>query len=118
MTDYIRQYENPRNTFEEREVTRLLGEFETDARVDDGIVRWKSNGRVPPEDILRLWDHVGKPFEFLASLITQQVETEQFLTSYRRDYAGPSTEDIAEMRNEFGSGATIVNVITGTITKL
>lgn len=67
MTDYVKYLEDTNAPiWAKRDVERLLGQFSTDATVDqNGIVRWKKSGRVPPEDILSLWAHVGKPFNLV-----------------------------------------------------
>ena len=83
------------------------------------IVRWKSNNRVPFEDML---------YKFvIARLITQRVaddsevvrqkEQDDFLADYKKARANRTREQIAEeafeMRAAFGEGETIVDVFTG-----
>ena len=41
-----------------------------------------------------------------------------FLENYRRNYKGPGEEEKTEMRAAFGTGTTVVNVITGKRTRL
>ena len=59
MTDYIKYYTNPSFPFQQQEAERLITKFEGETTVIDGVVRWVSNGSVPPEDILELWSFVG-----------------------------------------------------------
>ena len=120
MTDYIKQYDTPRHAFEKQEAERLIAKFETDATVTDGVVRWDSNNRVPPSDILELWRHVGKVFDFDKSYATQQADQDADIADYRRRMANHvhSAEELSEMRAVFGPGATVVNVLTGQKTQL
>lgn len=115
MTDYIRQHEDPRHAFERRETERLCTQFETDATVIDGIVRWNANATVPPKDVLLLWQHLGKPFSFEASLSTRQTETDAFIARYREENANRvrSAEELIEMRACFGEGTEVVDVVSG-----
>lgn len=119
MTDYIRQYQNPRFPHEQRETERLIEKFDSDANVSaDGVVRWNSNGSVPPQDILDLWAHLKKPFNLEASVAAREEELTKFLAEYRANARPPSDEEIHEMRAAFGPGIEVVNVITGLRTKL
>lgn len=118
MTDYIRQYENPRFPFEKAEADRLRDSFTAQASVVDGVVRWNSNGRVPPQDVLDFWRHLGMPFDHTLSSATQSQETADFLSAYRANARAPSAEELLEMRAAFGPGETVVNVLTGQRTVL
>jgi hypothetical protein len=137
VTDYVRQYdllqefyrrleENPFEAIPWREkqglwghviteVENLVEKFESDATVTDGVVRWNSNDSVPPLDILKLWQHVGKPFDFAKSDATRAAETAAFLAEYRRLNTGRkrSAEEMFELRAGFGEGAKVVDVVTG-----
>ena len=53
-----------------------------------------------------------------ATAAKREAQTAAFLDSYRKNYKGPSEEEKAEMRAAFGTGTTVVNVITGQRTKL
>ena len=115
MTDYVRQHDVPRFPYERAETERLEAKFESDATVTDGVVRWNANGSVPPADILVFWAHLGKPFDAEASERVRQAETDAFLAQYRESQKNhvPDAEELHEMRAAFGSGETVVNVITG-----
>ena len=80
MTDYVKQLTNPRNPSEFREAERLLGQFDTDTVTSGGIVRWKSNGQVPPQDVLDLWVQAGMIGRNLAvaSAVVRASETAKF----------------------------------------
>ena len=81
----------------------------------DGVVRWTSNNRVMPKDCREILAHSAYRdlFDEEASRAAEEVETAAFLEGYRRSYKGPSEEEKAEMRAAFGTGSTVVDVITG-----
>lgn len=115
MTDYVRQHDAPRFPFEREETERLKAQFESDATVTDGIVRWNANGGVLPADVLVFWAHLGKPFDAEASERVRKAEQDVFIARYReqqKDHV-PDAEELHEMRAAFGPGETVVNVITG-----
>ncbi|WP_199032189.1 hypothetical protein [Ralstonia sp. ASV6] len=101
--------------FEVAEPVQNAVGFESDAAVTDGVVRWNSNGRVPPQEILDLWAFLGKPFDPAKSTEARVAETKQFLADYRAQNDGrkPGDEELAEMRANFGPDARVVNVVTG-----
>jgi hypothetical protein len=88
--------------------------FYTRATTDiDGVVRWDSNGSVPPADILAAWAALGLPFILEASTAAREADLATFLAEYRRSYTGPTAEQRAEQRAAFGPGVELVDVITG-----
>lgn len=78
-------------------------------------VRWNSNNRVPFDDMLECFQHLGwiTLQERENSAAARDADTAAFLAEYRANYRGPSEEERAEARAEFGAGATVVNVPTG-----
>lgn len=115
MQRLTREYLGEFGPFFQREATRMADKFDTDAYVKNGVVRWKSNDQVPPDDILELWEHCGKPFDCELSKVYSRDETAQALEAYRQRMANHTytDEEKAEMRTAFGPGATVVDVITG-----
>ena len=81
----------------------------------DGVVRWTSNNRVMPKDCREILSHTvyRDLFSEEASRAAEDAETAAFLESYRKNYTGPSEEEKAEMRAAFGTGSTVVDIITG-----
>lgn len=84
---------------------------------DKGVVRWKSNDRVPPQDCLEQIYKSGAISEvkYELSQIIRDEETSAFLADYRKRMENyePSPEELFEMRATFGEGAVVVNAITG-----
>jgi hypothetical protein len=81
----------------------------------DGVVRWTSNNRVMPKDCREILSYTvyRDLFSEEASREAEDEETAAFLEAYRRNYKGPSAEERAEMRAAFGTGSTVVDIITG-----
>ena len=81
----------------------------------DGVVRWKSNNRVMPNDCREILSHTvyRDLFSEDASRAAEEAETAAFLENYRKNTKGPSEEEKAEMRAAFGTGTTVCNIITG-----
>lgn len=85
---------------------------------DNAVIRWSSNDRIPPRDIVDAFYKEGMiPFcVYAASTKAREEENAAFIENYRRHFRY-CDEDFAEMRAEFGPGETVVNVFTGkTIT--
>ena len=87
-------------------------------RDEDGILRWKSSKRVPPQDCL---EEMGLEADDLDRCrVARDHEIDEFLTAYRKQMEDHehSAEELFEMRAAFGPGAEVVNVITGKKTRL
>jgi len=101
------------------DVAKALQAFHKDAWVDeDRVVRWKSNNRIPFDDVTGDWAKLHLDFDFERSERVRKEEAIVAIEEYCRNYKGPSEEELFEMRAAFGEGATVVNVITGKETKL
>jgi hypothetical protein len=96
-----------------REAVSLTAKFFTDATVVYGIVRWDTNGSIPPKDILALWDSLGFEFDYDATLAASKKDFEEAMDRYCATYTGPAEEELFEMRAAFGPGETVVDLITG-----
>ena len=83
-------------------------------------VRWNSNDRVPFDDMLECFQALGwidlQTRENSAAV--RYAEDCALLAEYRKNFKGYDAETLAEMRSEFGPGARVVNVVTGTVTQL
>lgn len=96
---------------------KLRKEFYVDETQDQfgPHVRWKSNDRVPFDDMLEGFQALGwiTHQERMNSIRARKIDTEKFLAEYRKNYRGPSEEERAEARAALGAGTKITNVITG-----
>lgn len=118
MTDYVQYYDQNDNTLGAKDARYLAIKLRTEATITDGVIRWDSNGAVPPGDCLALAAHIGLPVDLAACKAASDRETAAFLADYRKRNRGPvSAEQRAEMRAAFGPGATVVNVVTGRRTR-
>jgi hypothetical protein len=79
------------------------------------VVRWNSNDRIPFGDMLAEFARAGwiSVQTVENSLAQRKIEDRIALEAYRRNYRGPSEEELFEMRAAFGAGARVVNAITG-----
>ena len=86
----------------------------------DGAVKWKSSGNYLPEDCVEKLSYTHFKFSPEATKKKRDAQTERSLKAYResRKNHSYSAEELYEMRAAFGSGATIVDVITGQKIKL
>ena len=106
-------------TFTGYDADKLAENF-ANAYVDsNGVVRWKSNDRVPFEDMVTDFAEagfVGKSAITLSEL-ARQADTSAFLAEYATAQANRTPEQIAEeqfeMQAAFGPGVEVVNVFTG-----
>jgi hypothetical protein len=85
-----------------------------------GIPRWSTNNSVPPTDLLELWAHLGRPFDYEKAIAKHDEEVRESIKEYERWERDreQSLEELYEMRAAFGEGATVVNVLTGRETKI
>lgn len=101
----------------EQKRLKLIAQFDTDATVKEGIVRWNSNNQVPPDEVLQTWESAGKAFDITKSLAARDDDLNDFLETYRIAQANRSPEQIAEeramARAAFGPGEKVVNALTG-----
>jgi hypothetical protein len=120
LNAYIRGINIPRGPWEIKASLALMDDFAKDAYMVEGVPYWKANNRVPPADIVEFWVYCGYPIDLEKATATRDAETSSFLAEYRREMENhtPSAEELFEMRAAFGSGATVVNFVTGKKTKL
>ena len=115
----------------ERELNGSLGEFwrknamqeieKMQARADNDEIRtnmngaafWNSNGNYLPADCAEILSHTDFPFSLEETAKARETQTAAFLEDYRKSYTGPGEEEKAEMRAAFGTGSTVVDIITG-----
>ena len=84
---------------------------------DDGVIRWKSNNSVPPDECLDNMISTGLITiqDAVYSKTVRSAEQEKFFAEYRermKDWE-PSDEERYEARSAHGPGVELVNVITG-----
>lgn len=94
--------------------------LQTESRIEDGVLRWNSNDRVPFDDAIRLAISLGMPVDRIKSAAVRDAENAKFIAEYKAAQAGikASAEELAEMRANFEPGTVLVNVLTGRRTKI
>lgn len=109
--------EQLRKDREGQEHLRNLAKW-SDAYVDPhGVVRWKSNDRIPFSDMLEVWHGAGLKFNMALSLATRKIEDAASIREYAAAQANRTPEQIAEQRAmaraAHGPGVKLMNVFTG-----
>lgn len=84
------------------------------------VLTWASNGQQPMDDMLAAWVVLGLITiqQARATSAVRAAETAKFLAAYRKNPPVIDAEQLHEMRNAFGPGAKVVDVITGRTTQL
>lgn len=120
MIDYIAQYRSPRHKADAAEAARLRDNLISESYVDGEVLRWRTNDRVPPGDVLAFADYLAHvegslpTFSLAKTVETGDAETAAFLEAYRRNQpAEPTPEERVEARAAHGPGVELVDVITG-----
>ncbi len=83
----------------------------------NGAAFWNSNGRYIPADCAEILSHTDFPFSIEATTAAREAQVAQQLEAYRQNHR-TSAEEREEMRAAFGTGTTVVNIITGERTRL
>ena len=82
---------------------------------EDGAIRWATNGRYLMDDYCEKLEYAGYEFSREATAEKRDGESKRFIEHYRnrmKNYQ-PTTEELAEMRNAFGEGSVVVDVLSG-----
>lgn len=75
-------------------------------------------GRALQNDMLEKVLMVSDKVNVEATRAARDEETAKVIEAYRASYTGPSEEELFEMRAAFGTGTTVVDVLTGKKIKL
>ena len=98
----------------EKEMHAAVEQANRDATVDEnGAIAWKSNGRYLMDDFCEKLEYAGFPFSREATRTARDAQVTEDLAEYRKNYRSPSAAELDEMRNAFGEGATVVDVLAG-----
>jgi hypothetical protein len=91
----------------------MATDYATEATYTAGVMRWNSNGRVPPSENVAAAAAAGFPVDVAACDAAREVDLAAFLAEYRRNPPPLTDEVLFEARAAHGPGVTLVNVITG-----
>ncbi len=98
----------------EKETAAAVATATADAVVDEnGAISWKSNGSYLMDDFCEKLEHAGFPFSREATKAARDAQVARELAEYRENYRAPSDDELKEMRNTFGEGTTVVDILAG-----
>lgn len=101
----------------EKDVAKVIERYENGELLIDeyGVAFWASNNRAVPEDIAYMGKYGGLPIDLEMTKELEDRQTEKSLAEYRERMKNHvyTAEELGEMRNAFGEGAVVVDVITG-----
>lgn len=81
--------------------------------IDPNGVARNSIGRVVMSDLLEKLLYITDDIDVDATRAARDAEVSASIAEYKKNYTGPSEEDLLEMKAAFGTGTTVVDAITG-----
>lgn len=84
---------------------------------DDGVARNRI-GRALMEDQMEILSFTDWRFSKEATRKAREDEDAKFIASYKKNARTPSFEEMSEMRNAFGAGTKVVDVLSGKTIQL
>ncbi len=113
----IIDFKNDDLPFIQQRARKEADKLRTDATLNNQVLRWTSNNRVPPEDYVEFAHFLGMDVDIDACNLGRDCDTATFLDGYRNAQGKRGADEIAEQRAEaraaMGPGVAMVNVITG-----
>ena len=86
--------------------------------IDENGVARNCIGRVLMNDLAIVVYYAGGNIDLHETEKARDIENQKFFAEYRKNYKGPSKEELFEMKAAFGEGTTVVDVITGKTIQL
>ena len=97
-----------------KELEKVRGELDRgEITIDAKGVARNRIGRVLMKDMAIKVYYAGGNIDLDETEKAREIEVEKELAEYRRNYKGPSAEELAEMRAAFGPGEVVVDLISG-----
>ena len=118
MTRFQRELNGSLGPFWKKEAEKALAKVRADLEngqitIDENGVARNCIGRVLMADLMEQLLMVTDRADAAATAAAREAEAERELAQYRAAKRPHSAEELAEMRAAFGSGTTVVDVITG-----
>lgn len=119
MTRFERELSGSLGAFWKKNAEQEIAKMQERADNDEirttisGAAFWNRSGNFLPADCAEILSHTDFPFSLEATAKAREEQTAKQLEAYRKSYKGPSEEEKAEMRAAFGTGTTVVDIITG-----
>ena len=108
------------STYRYREAVKELKKMQdrVDYTITDGVMRWDSNGNVPPKDYVELAQYfLGDKIDIDKCDMVRDEQQDKAIFEYRVAMASRTPEEIAEQqaeaRSAHGPGVELVNILTG-----
>lgn len=118
MTRFERELSGSLGTYwkasAEKELEQIREDFEAGKiTVDENGVARNRIGRILMSDMLEKLTYITDKVDAEATKAAREAETDAFLESYMKANHRRSAEELSEMRAAFGTGTTVVDIITG-----
>ena len=98
----------------EKELQKIKAELEEGKiTIDENGVARNCIGRVLMSDMAEKVSKVTDKISIEATAAERSIEVSKSIEEYKRNYKGPSAEELSEMRAAFGEGTKVVNILTG-----
>ena len=98
----------------EKELEQIREDFEAGKiTVDENGVARNRIGRILMSDMLEKLTYITDKVDAEATKAAREAETDAFLESYMKANHRRSAEELSEMQAAFGTGTTVVDIITG-----
>ena len=115
MTRFAREWNGELGAFWQKnaheEAARLLAQRDNIEVEEDGAAKWKSNGSYLPAEVVEKLTFAGADFfSPEATAKKREAQTAEFLANYRHEV---TEEERLDMRAAFGTGDTVVDIISG-----
>ena len=103
----------------EKELEDAIRKADADAIVEpDGAIKWVKSGNYLMDDFCEMLEYAGYPFSRESTANARDIQNSKFIEEYKKNYTGPSEEELFEMRAAFGDNGTVIGVITGNVIEL
>ncbi len=92
----------------------MVWDYKTECTISNGgVLRWISNGRVPPAENCEEAKAQGLLVSVARCKEARAADDHAFIEAYRKNPPEMTAEDLAEARSVLGAGAVVMNVLTG-----
>ena len=123
MTRFEKELSGALGAYWKKEAEKELERVSQDIKdgkitIDENGVARNCKGRALQSDTLEKALMVSDKVNVEATRAARDEETAKVIEAYRASYTGPSEEELFEMRAAFGTGTTVVDVLTGKKIKL
>ena len=118
MTRFYQEITGVLGDYWKKDATKRVQDYVEEAKMkadvdSNGAIRWKNNGNYLMDDYCEVLEYAGYPFSREATKAARDAQVAEQLAAYRANPPMLTDEDVAEMRAAFGSGTSVVDVISG-----